>query len=152
MESPSFIARVVSHDEKTSESIEGTSNQWIRDPRSEYGACVTTESARPIDVSERDEQGRRKFVSRSFDCDSHAKATTVSQIDKCYSDGTIGQPTLDDFEARQARGCKQPGPLDSIHHEYYVHPKLSKKERRMSSLSMGSARASRRDRYLSVEE
>lgn len=152
MESSSVIARVVSHDEKTFEITEDTSYQWVRDQRSVDGACVATESVRPIDVSERDDQENRKSNSRSYDCESHAKATTVSQIDKGYSVGTVGQPTLDDNDIRQARYCKQPGLLDAIHQEYYVHPKLCKKERRMSSLSMGSARASRRERYLSVEE
>ena len=152
MESSSVIARVVSHDEKMSETTEGASYQWIRDQRSVDAECVTPESMRPIEISERDEKENNKSFSRSYDCDSHAKATTVSQIDKGYSVGTVGQPTIDDNDVRQALYCKQPGLIDSTHQEYYVHPKLSKKERRMSSLSMGSARASRRERYLSVEE
>jgi hypothetical protein len=148
MKSQTGIARVVSLDEKSNDVADGP---WSGDQLSLAGA--TTESVQPIDVTERCDHVRSNLYSRSLDCDSHAKATTVSQIDKGYSVGTLGQRTVDDTDIPQSRSCKEPDPLDSIHQEYYVHPKLfSVKERRMSSLSMGSARASRRDRYLRADE
>lgn len=148
-----MVLRVVSHDDKMSEALDATSNLWVGGQHSTDEACAATESVRPIDVSERDdEQDCGKFISRSYDCESHAKATTVSQIEKVCSVATVGQPSTDDKGVQQLRYYKQQGPFDSIHHEYYVHPKICKKERRMSSLSMGSARASSRERYLSVEE
>jgi hypothetical protein len=151
MESPSVVVRVISHDDKASEAPDAASNLWNGDQQSVAEAGSTTESVRPIDVSERDdEQGSRNLHSRIFDCESHAKATTVSQIiDKGFSVGTLGQSTL---LMQEAPHGKRAGPFGSINQEYYVHPKLCKKERRMSSLSMGSARASSRERYLSVEE
>jgi hypothetical protein len=151
MESPSVIARVISHDNELSEAPDATSNLWIGEQQSVDEIGATTESMRPIDVSERgDEQGGRTFNSRIYDCDSQAKSTTVSQIlDKGFPVGTLGQSTL---LTQQAPHNKQSGPFDSINQDYYVHPKICKKERRMSSLSMGSARASSRERYLSVEE
>ncbi len=147
MKSQTGIARVVSLDERSNDVADGP---WSGDQLSFAGA--TDESVQPIDFSERYEHERSNLYSRSLDCDSHAKATTVSQIDKGYSVGAHGQPTVDGTDAQQSRSSKEPDPLDSIHHEYYVHPKLSVKERRMSSLSMGSARASRRDRYLKADE
>ena len=149
MESPSAIVRVISHDEKASEAPDATSILWIGDQRSVDGVGAATLSVRPIDVSERDdEQGSRTFHSRGYDCNSQDEAPTESQtIDKGYSVGT-----LDCNDIQQTSSSKQPGPFDSTNQEYYVHPKLCKKERRMSSLSMGSARASSRERYLSVEE
>ena len=147
MKSQTDIARVVSLDEKSDDVADGP---WSGDQLSLAGA--TAESVQPIDVSERCDHVRSNLHSRSLDCDSHAKATTVSQIDKGYSVGTLEQRTVDDTDVPQSRSCKEMDPLDSIHQEYYVHPKISVKERRMSSLSMGSARASRRDRYLRADE
>ena len=151
MASSSVIVRVVSLDDKTSEIPHSTSGLLIGDQHSVDRACATTESVRRIDVSERDDE-HGKFNLRSCDCDSQAKATTVSHIDKGSSVETLGQTALYDKDLQQARYRKQMGPFDSINQDYYVHRKLCKKERRMSSLSMGSARASSRERYLSIEE
>jgi hypothetical protein len=115
------------------------------------GTFVTTESVRLVDVSEQGEGGTRKVASRNCDCESNAKATTVSQIDKGFSVDTMRQPTYDDSDCQMGQS-KPTGPFDVIHHEYYVHQRNCKIERRMSSLSMGSAKASRRERYLSSEE
>jgi hypothetical protein len=152
MKTPNIIAHTVSLDESKSECANDANEAWVEDHYSAIGgACSTTESVRLVDDSELGQRRTRKVTSRSYDCDSHARATTVSQIEKGFSVDTMRQPTYDDSDYRP-RQYKPSGPFDVAHQDYYVHQKYSKVERRMSSLSMGSAKASRRERYLSTEE
>lgn len=170
-----IIARVVSNDDvdgsKSVESFNAMKNANDKGngdgqrSRGVFTASVS-ETVRPIvDVSERgEEQILQKIAtssrrSSSVDCcgDSHARATTVSQIDKGLSSiNTMRQPTYNDdsdfyYRSRPSSYVnRQFGPGDVINQEYYVLK--TNYERRMSSLSMGSAKPSRRERYLSGEE
>jgi hypothetical protein len=155
MKSPQVISQVISLDESQSmHSTHGESNPCGEVQLSSTDVKSThAESVHSFDSYERGEQRCKKQSLHSYDCDSHAKVTTVSHIDKGHSYvDTICQPTLDDTEAQRAPTGKSVEPFDATHQEYYVHQKHCSKERRMSSLSMGSARASSRDRFLSLEQ
>lgn len=164
MESHGEIARVVSEDLETNDAdhtLAATTDHCSASILDGEGAFLTPLGGSDglIEVSQRGEQPSnvdKAHLQSSMDGDSHANpgGALVSQK------GLTVQSTDSAGEMDpHVRLYKLPiGPsgaaFEAFRNDYYVHPKRCKKERRMSSLSMGSAKASRsnRDRYVNIEE
>jgi hypothetical protein len=165
MESRGEIARVVSEDK----GVDDADSTWasatdLCSASSIAGALPTTlgDSARLIDISQRGENlstvdDKILLQSNSVDGDSHWPTGVAMVSHK----GTTVQSTdaAEDLDSRGRLYSKQPmepsvAAFETFRQDYYILPKRCKKERRMSSLSMGSAKASRshRDRYVNLEE
>jgi hypothetical protein len=165
MESRGAIVHFATVDDDKVADIDNTDDAPVADQYSESSLGVVdealvTESAKPADTSQRgDTNGGYSSSLHSFDCDSHAKATTVSQIGKCCTINSTDERNVEGAELNREQKYKPSGPsvaaFEALRHDYYVHQKRSKKERRLSSLSMGSAKASsnyRVERYVNLEE
>jgi hypothetical protein len=165
MESRGEIARVVSEDK----GMDDAESAWASavdhcSASSIAGAFPNTPGGSEplIEISQRGEQlstAEDKVHLQSSSVDGQSQeppgVTMVS-----HRDTTVQSTNAADDSDTHGRLYSKPpmglsvAAFETFRQDYYILPKRCKKERRMSSLSMGSAKASRshRDRYVNLEE
>ena len=90
-------------------------------------------------------------VSLMTDYDNAFSATAPISSGQVFMVNAAGEPTL---PYRPMAGAGAAAAYEALRHDYYIQQKRSKHERRMSSLSFGSAKASggHRGRHVNPEE